>query len=173
MEKLTEYDKPLCVPFICYEKPFDSAKTLAAVNSLQRHGIYESYVRTLENVYTGTCQVVVFLKFTLGKHEHQYFRVIYEDLQIIVLSSDSWEQLHKMIKDLNRESRYLGLKMNVSKIKIKFSDYAETTNKCYEPTFNTVNDYMYFRQTASVSQGHETEIKRLSKDGELLVNKMR
>ncbi|XP_068229529.1 uncharacterized protein [Palaemon carinicauda] len=52
MEKLTEYDKPLCMAFMDYKKDFDSVKTSAVMKALPRHGIDESFVRTLGNIDT-------------------------------------------------------------------------------------------------------------------------
>ncbi|XP_068233570.1 uncharacterized protein [Palaemon carinicauda] len=55
--QLTEYDKPPSMSYIDYDEAFDPVKTSAVMTVPQRQGIKESYVRTLEDIYTGSTAI--------------------------------------------------------------------------------------------------------------------
>ena len=57
-EKCREYNIPLCVVFVDYEKVFDSVQTKAILTSLQEQGIEDVYIMT--DIYTD-CSVTVHL----------------------------------------------------------------------------------------------------------------
>ncbi|XP_068200589.1 uncharacterized protein [Palaemon carinicauda] len=72
-----------------------------------------------------------------GQHQHPSNTTPspYTSDNIIVPLSELWEELQKMIEDLNREWRNIGLKMNISKTKILFDENAEATNNGNGRTF--------------------------------------
>ncbi|GFS15998.1 endonuclease-reverse transcriptase [Elysia marginata] len=51
IEKSNEYNLPLCVGFIDYEKAFDSVEHFAIFDALRQININEKYVNILENIY--------------------------------------------------------------------------------------------------------------------------
>ncbi|GFS22626.1 endonuclease-reverse transcriptase [Elysia marginata] len=51
IEKSNEYNLPLCVGFIDYEKSFDSVEHFAIFDALRQININEKYVNILENIY--------------------------------------------------------------------------------------------------------------------------
>ncbi|GFO32255.1 endonuclease-reverse transcriptase [Plakobranchus ocellatus] len=51
IEKSNEYNLPLCVGFIDYEKAFDSVEHFAIFDALRKININETYVTILENIY--------------------------------------------------------------------------------------------------------------------------
>ena len=51
IEKTNEYNPPLCVGFIDYEKAFDSVEHFAIFEALRKININETYVKILENIY--------------------------------------------------------------------------------------------------------------------------
>ncbi|KAK3763976.1 hypothetical protein RRG08_024031 [Elysia crispata] len=51
IEKSNEYNLPLCVGFIDYEKAFDSVEHFAIFDALRKININETYVAILENIY--------------------------------------------------------------------------------------------------------------------------
>ena len=51
-EKCREYNIPLCVAFVDYEKAFDSVQTQAIFTSLQEQGIEDVYIEILKDLYT-------------------------------------------------------------------------------------------------------------------------
>ena len=196
MEKSTEYDKPLCLAFIDYEKAFDSVEISAVMQALRKQGIQETYVRTLEDVYTNSTATIKLHKdserIPIGKGVRQgdtispklftacleevFKNLEWENVGIkidgeylnnlrfaddIVLMSESGEELQMMLGDLNRESRKIGLKMNMGKTKVMFNENAvrEEIRIMNEP-LEIVNEYTYLGQTVSSTPGHETEIKR-------------
>ena len=50
-EKCREYNIPLCVAFVDYEKAFDSVQTQAILTSLQEQGIEDVYIEILNGIY--------------------------------------------------------------------------------------------------------------------------
>ncbi len=50
--KCREYNIPLCVAFVDYEKAFDSVQTQAILISLQGQGIEDVYIEILTDIYT-------------------------------------------------------------------------------------------------------------------------
>ena len=51
-EKCREYNIPLCVAFVDYEKAFDSVQTQALLTSLQEQGIEYVYIEILKDIRT-------------------------------------------------------------------------------------------------------------------------
>ena len=51
IEKANEYNLPLCVCFIDYEKAFDSVEHFAIFEALRKINTNETYVQILENIY--------------------------------------------------------------------------------------------------------------------------
>ena len=52
-EKCCEYQKPLCLAFVDYEKAFDSVKTRAILTSLERQGVEKGYIDCIAEIYNG------------------------------------------------------------------------------------------------------------------------
>ena len=57
-EKCREYNIPLCVAFVDYEKAFDSVQTQAILTSLQEQGIEDMYIEILKDIYTDSSVTV-------------------------------------------------------------------------------------------------------------------
>ena len=57
-EKCLEYNIPLCVAFVDYEKAFDSVQTQAILTSLQEQGIEDVYIEILKDIYTDSSVTV-------------------------------------------------------------------------------------------------------------------
>ena len=57
-EKCREYNIPLCVAFVDYEKAFDSVQTQAILTSLQEQGIVDVYIEILKDIYTDSSVTV-------------------------------------------------------------------------------------------------------------------
>ena len=58
VEKSNEYNKPLCMAFIDFEKAFDSVETWAVMQALRNQGIEERYVKLLEDIYRGSTATI-------------------------------------------------------------------------------------------------------------------
>ena len=52
-EKCREYNIPLCVSFVDYEKAFDSVQTQAILISLQEQGLEDVYIEILKDILYG------------------------------------------------------------------------------------------------------------------------
>ena len=59
-EKCREFNIPLCIAFIDYEKAFDSVQTQAILSSLQDQGIEDAYIQLMKDIYTDS-SVTVYL----------------------------------------------------------------------------------------------------------------
>ena len=51
--KGAEYQKPLCLAFVDYEKAFDSAESKAILTSLEKQGIDQGYIDALAEIQNG------------------------------------------------------------------------------------------------------------------------
>ncbi|GFN93010.1 endonuclease-reverse transcriptase [Plakobranchus ocellatus] len=58
IEKSNEYNLPLCVGFIDYEKAFDSVEHFAIYDALRKINVNETYVTILENIYRNASERV-------------------------------------------------------------------------------------------------------------------
>ena len=52
IEKCNEFNKPLCLSFIDYEKAFDSVEHEAILKALQNIGLNENYISIIKDIYT-------------------------------------------------------------------------------------------------------------------------
>jgi len=52
MESTNEYELPLCLRFIDFEKVFDSVSLVAVLKSLEHQGIERVYIKLLRNIYS-------------------------------------------------------------------------------------------------------------------------
>ena len=57
-EKCREYNIPLFITFVEYEKAFDSVQTQAVLTSLQEQGIEDVYIELLNEIYTNSSMTV-------------------------------------------------------------------------------------------------------------------
>ena len=51
IEKLNEYNLPLCIGFIDYEKAFDTVEHFAIFEALRKTNVNETYINILQNIY--------------------------------------------------------------------------------------------------------------------------
>ena len=58
-EKCTEYQKPLCLAFVDYEKAFDSVESSAILTSLEKQGIDKGYIDALAKIQNGASTVAM------------------------------------------------------------------------------------------------------------------
>lgn len=58
IEKQSEFNRPLCLAFIDYEKAFDSVEKSAVMEAMRNQGIEEAYVRTLDHIYEGSTATI-------------------------------------------------------------------------------------------------------------------
>ena len=80
-EKCREYNIPLCVAFVDYEKAFDSVQTQAILTSLQEQGIEDVYIEILKDIYTDSSVTVhlLGLKMNIAK------------TKVMVVDKESWQ----------------------------------------------------------------------------------
>ena len=58
LEKTTEYNIPLYMVFVDYEKAFDSIQHRAVFEALRAHGVQKKYINTIKETYAeGTAQI--------------------------------------------------------------------------------------------------------------------
>jgi len=75
MERTNEYELPLCLGFIDFEKAFDSVSLSAVLKSLEHQDIESSYIKFLLNIYSTVTSVIRLHqeseKFKVGKGVRQ------------------------------------------------------------------------------------------------------
>ena len=75
MERTNEYELPLCLGFIDFEKAFDSVSLSAVLKSLEHQGIESAYIKLLRNIYSTATSVIRLHqdseKFKVGKGVRQ------------------------------------------------------------------------------------------------------
>ena len=62
IEKSAEYNQPLYMAFIDYEKAFDSVEISAVIEALRNQGVEEAYVNILANIYKDSTATLVLHK---------------------------------------------------------------------------------------------------------------
>lgn len=158
IERSNEFELPLCMAFVDYEKAFDSVSAAAVIDALKNSNIDSGYIHLIENIYKEATAKVKLHKvsnaFKISKGVRQgdtispklfnavlqevFKKLNWEERGIkidgefinnlrfaddIVLLASSFEELQKMLQDLNRESKLVGLKMNLSKTKIMSNSF--------------------------------------------------
>ena len=58
-EKCREYNVPLCIAFVDYEKAFDSVQSQAVLTSFQEQGIEDVYIELLKEILINSSIVVI------------------------------------------------------------------------------------------------------------------
>lgn len=61
-EKCQEYNIPLCLAFVDYEKAFDSVETNAVLKALMEQGVSSRYVALIKDIYSGCTTKSLFTK---------------------------------------------------------------------------------------------------------------
>ena len=113
IKKTSEYNIPLCLAFVDYEKAFGSVERAAISNALYEQGINETYIKLIENTYANGTSVVRLQKDTekvkIGK------RVTEGDTNLPKLFTDSREGV---FRELSWESKGISIDGNI----LPFSD---------------------------------------------------
>ena len=145
-EKCREYNMPLCVAFVDYEKAFDSVQTQAILTSLQEKGIEDVYIEILKDIYMDSSVTVhlhkesekrqgdtISPKLFTATLESIFRRLNWENkgekidgeflsnlrfADDIFLCTETPQELQQMLQELSDESRQMGLKMNITKTKV-------------------------------------------------------
>ncbi|WP_440994831.1 hypothetical protein [Cysteiniphilum litorale] len=79
----------------------------------------------------------------------------------ISTTTETSEELQKMLNDLNKESMKVGLRMNRTKTKVMFND--KVSKKVIQidgETLEEVDEYIYLGQIIKLEKDHDSEIKR-------------
>ena len=53
IEKVNEYNLPVCLAFVDYEKAFNSVEHHGIMDALDKHHIHKTYIELLTNLYNG------------------------------------------------------------------------------------------------------------------------
>ena len=177
LKKCREFNIPLCIAFIDYEKAFDSVQTQAILYSLQDQGIEDAYLHkesekiNIKRVRQGD---TISPKLFTSTLESIFRRLNWENkgLKIdgeylnhlrfaddIFLCTETPQELEIMLQELCEESNLSGLRMNISKTKIMVEDntptYINTTQ------IEKVESYIYLGQRCSLrDKNQDKEILR-------------
>ena len=122
-ERCIEYNIPLCIAFVDYEKAFDSVKTQAVLKSLREHGIEDVYIELLKEIYTNS-SMTIHLHKESNKIKTRGLKIDGENLNYIRFADDilicanTPHELQQMLQELADDSENHRLKTNKSKIKV-------------------------------------------------------
>ena len=84
----------------------------------------------------------------------------------ITITTPRCDQLQKMLSDINKESKKVGLKMNKAKTKILLNSKASVEPITIDnEQLEKVNEYIYLGQLITPGNGNEPEIRRRMKIG--------
>ena len=152
IERSNEFELPLCMAFVDYEKAFDSVSSLAVIEALRQSNIDSGYIQLIGNIYKEATAKLKLHKtsnaFKIRKGVRQgdtispkLFNAVLQEIfkklnweekgikidgefinhlrfaDDIVLLASTFEELQEMLQELNKESKRVGLKMNLSKTK--------------------------------------------------------
>ena len=142
-EKCREYNIPLCVAFVEYEKASDSVQTQAILTSLQEQGIEYPYIEILKEknqdqersktgdtispkLFTATLEsIILFRRLNWEKKGMKIDGEFLSNLRFadaIFLCTETPQELQHMLQELSDESWRMGLKMNIAKKKVMVVD---------------------------------------------------
>ncbi|CAK1587053.1 unnamed protein product [Parnassius mnemosyne] len=144
VQKTKEYNLPLCLTYVDYEKAFDSVKIWAVLQSLQRCQVDYRYIEILKCLYSrATMAIRVQNQSTKPIQLHRGVR----QGDVVVLMAESLEDLSTMLNDLNSVSQRIGLKMNMDKTKIMFNVHVTPMPVVVGSTkLELVDEYVYLGQ---------------------------
>ncbi|XP_037294379.1 uncharacterized protein LOC115454908 [Manduca sexta] len=196
MEKCIEYNQPIAMAFIDFEKAFDTVEHWAVIHSLQRCQVDCRYVQAIKETYqAATLQVKLHdltkpVPIKRGVRQGdtmspKMFTACLEDVfklidwsdrgvnvngeylshlrfaDDIILFANNSENLQTMIEELYSASISVGLKINISKIKIMCPDSDTQYLVVGGQRIMRVEEYVYLGQTLSLEKnGQDREIKR-------------
>ena len=181
-EKCREYNIPLCVAFVDYEKAFDSVQTQAILTSLQEQGIEDVYIEILKDIYGQSEKIrikrgvrqgdTISPKLFTATLESIFRRLNWENKGVkidgeflsnlrfaddIFLCTETPQELQQMLLELSDESRQIGLKMNITKTKVMVVD---------NPPIN-VNNVLIENVPGYVYLGQHYSLKEKNQDKEI------
>ncbi|KAJ8706628.1 hypothetical protein PYW07_012706 [Mythimna separata] len=168
IQKTEDYNLPLCLAFVDYEKALDSIESWAVLQSLQRCQIDYRYIEVLKCLYKNATMSVRLQDQTskpilLQRVNGEYITHLRFADDIVVMA-ETTEELSTMLGDLSRASERVGLKMNMDKTKVMVNIHVAPTCipiKIGDSTLEVVDDYVYLGQTVKLGRcNFEKEINR-------------
>ena len=83
----------------------------------------------------------------------------------IVLISHNFNQIKKMLKELEVKSAIVGLRLNISKTKLMCNRELKSTIFVRGEKIESVNEFIYLGRSVEMSEGTEADIRRRIKQG--------
>lgn len=197
IEKCREFQLPLILIFIDYEKAFDSVEINAVLASLKNQGIDHGYINILKEIYSGcTTEITIFeepIKVPIERGVRQgdtispkLFTAAMEDVfrkldwenygipidgeklnhlrfaDDIVLITNNLKEAETMVKELEAESKKIGMKINMDKTQMMKNSYVATGEsiKCNNQEIRETEMYTYLGQTIRMDAKLDTELGR-------------
>ncbi|KAI8438500.1 hypothetical protein MSG28_010984 [Choristoneura fumiferana] len=197
IQKTEEYNLPLCLAFVDYEKAFDSIETWAVLQALQRCQVDYRYIEVLSDQSTkpplqrGVRQGDVISPKLFTAALEDAFKVLdwkgrginingeyFTHLRFaddIVVMAETMEDLGAMLADLSRVFDRVGLKMNMDKTKVMSNVHVVPTPVIVgDSALEVVDDYVYLGQTVQLGRSNfEKEITRRIRLGWAAFGKLR
>uniref|UniRef100_F1KYC2 LINE-1 reverse transcriptase n=1 Tax=Ascaris suum TaxID=6253 RepID=F1KYC2_ASCSU len=200
IEKTREYNLPLYLLFVDYEKAFDSVEHASLWRSLESASVHPSIISTLQEIQSKSTT-------TTFVHERQIpiqtrrgvrqgdcispllfnaaLQLVFDELDWqnkgvnvdgkklshlrfaddIVLISHSFNQIKKMLKELEVRSAIVGLRLNASKTKLMSNRELKSAIVVRGEKVESVNEFIYLGRCVKMSEGTEADIRGNTKQG--------
>ena len=124
IQKSNDYQKPLILTFIDFEKAFDSVEHQSVINALRRQGVEEPYVELIKHIYENATSVVMTDK-TIESFKME--RGVRQGDSISPKLFDA--VLEDIFRRLNWENR--GVKINGNRLNhLRFADDSDNIRNC-------------------------------------------
>uniref|UniRef100_A0A914UST4 Reverse transcriptase domain-containing protein n=1 Tax=Plectus sambesii TaxID=2011161 RepID=A0A914UST4_9BILA len=176
IERCREYKMPLILAFVDYEKAFNSVEFNAVLQALHRQGFDSDYIALLKELNTDcTTDITLFYKplripigrgmeFTSGLNIDGEKLTHLRFADDIILIGDTIADVQKMLSDLDRNSKAVGLRMNRAKTKWMRNQHADADSiKINDEALEEVSSYVYLGQELTMNHDISRELARRRK----------
>ncbi|CAB3248796.1 unnamed protein product [Arctia plantaginis] len=168
IQKTEEYNQPLCLAFVDYEKAFDSIEIWSVLESpaalpsrLAIHQSDEMSLRSRHHVRPST-------------ESANKARTIASRNDIVIMA-ETLQDLQQMLNDLADTSVRIGLRMNLDKTKVMFNEHVlPEPIAVHGAVLEVVQNYVYLGQTLQLGRNNfEDEVNRRIRLGWAAFGKLR
>ena len=193
IEKTREYNLPLYLLFVDYEKAFDSVEHASLWRSLESASVHPSIISTLQEIQSKSTttifvherQIPIQIKRGVRQGDcispllfNAALQLVFDELDWqnkgvnvdgkklshlrfaddIVLISHSFNQIKKMLKELEVKSAIVGLRLNISKTKLMCNRELKSTIVVRGEKIESVNEFIYLGRCVKMNEGTKADV---------------
>ncbi|KAI8430387.1 hypothetical protein MSG28_000676 [Choristoneura fumiferana] len=190
IQKTEEYNRPLCLAFVDYEKAFGSIEIWSVMESLQRCQVDWRYIQVLRGLYNAATMAVqvqnrqqgdvIFPKLFTNALEDVFKTLDWKGHGIninddIVIVAETLQDLQHMLNGLADSSQRVGLRMNLDKTKVMFNEHVSPEPIAVQGSvLEVVKEFVYLGLTMQLGKNKfEKEANRRIQLGWAAYGKLR